>query len=193
MPWICSRYGSIGLWSWVAYQITSAISLNDLNVKLDRFEAFGLRKIREQVNMCMGFSLTSWISDLAIQYYGIPWNSHLHNRTNITRWEKLWTFAMPNDLAKSQLVFRNCLATPEKVALKFLWVTSHIFHMKCIVQTFISSNACMQFGHKKVLGEVRGWIGILFENQSINVCRDSGSDWTCWPKAPPRSRNRLYV
>ena len=24
MPWICSRYGSIGLWSWVAYQIASA-------------------------------------------------------------------------------------------------------------------------------------------------------------------------
>ena len=45
-----------------SHQPISAISLNDSNVKLDRFEAFGLRKIREQVNMCMGFSLTSGIS-----------------------------------------------------------------------------------------------------------------------------------
>ena len=44
----------------------------------------------------------------------------------------------------------------------------------------------MQFGHKKVLGEVRGWVGILFENQSINVCRDSGSDWFPGEPADPK-------
>ena len=173
-------------------QITSSISWN---VKLDIFSGFLLRKIREQVSMCIGFILT-WSPWLKSPYHGIPWKFYIH-RTNIKRWEKLWTFAMPSNLAKSSPVFRNSFATREKAAVKFLWGTSLISHIKCMVETFISSNVCMKFGHKKVFGEVRRWIVNFFENLSINACRlghvRTDPLVSLLTQSTPQTQNRWYV
>ena len=166
------------------YLIRSQSSIS-WNVKLDNFFRL-LVEENQRTGQHVDLFLLRDLHALKVRTMEFHGNFYIHNRTNIKRWEKLWTFAMPSNLAKSSPVFQNSFATREKAAMKFLCGTSRISHIKCMLETFISSNVCMKFAHKKVFGEVRRWIVIFFENQFINACRHSSSDWSPGEAAEPK-------